>query len=170
MQSEDIAQRASKSSSDVKSRSHRSARPAKTPSSAPLLSDKLLKIHPTTLLCQKINVTGSHPITIGANAIIQPFATLDSSAGPIDIGEGCIVWECATVGSSELNSGATTATLTTIIGNNSVIESQSSIDAGAEVKQGCVISVAAKVGTQACIGEVGLHYQRSLPGQLVLKL
>ena len=162
MQLEEPIQSAKKSNAASQSRTHKSSRAGKSVPSASSFNEKLLQLHPTALLCQKTYVVGSHPIRVGANAIIQPFARIDSTAGPVEIGDGCIIWECANVGYSKHYSngvvsdaaGQQLGVVTTTVGKNSVVDSQSTIEAGAELMHGCTIGVGARVGMRARLGEV----------------
>jgi dynactin-6 len=52
-----------------------------------------LKAHPTALIAQEATLVGD--ITIGAGCIIHPRASILATAGPIEIGENCVVEELA---------------------------------------------------------------------------
>lgn len=52
---------------------------------------RTLTAHATSLVCADTDLRG--PITIGPNVIIHPRATIYAVAGPIMLGEGCIVEE-----------------------------------------------------------------------------
>lgn len=55
-------------------------------------------IDPTALVSSQASLTGTHPITIGANTVLHARCKLISDHGAIEIGEGCIVNERAGVG------------------------------------------------------------------------
>ncbi len=54
-----------------------------------------LTAHSTAIVCQDIDIKGE--ITIGANCVIHPKATIYALNGPIVIGEGCVVEEMAVI-------------------------------------------------------------------------
>ena len=59
-----------------------------------------LKAHTSALISSSASLTGHHPITLGSHAILQLRSHLLSAGGPIDIGEGCIISERASIGLS----------------------------------------------------------------------
>lgn len=57
-----------------------------------------LKASPQALLSPQASLTGTHPIILGANAVIQVRARLVATHGLVTIGEGCIISERASIG------------------------------------------------------------------------
>ena len=57
-----------------------------------------LTTHPSSLVSSTATLSGNHPITIGANTVIHPRATILSFHSPVEIGESCIINERAIVG------------------------------------------------------------------------
>lgn len=57
-----------------------------------------LKTSPQTLLSPQASLSGTHPITLGASAVIQVRARVVAIHGPVTIGEGCIISERASIG------------------------------------------------------------------------
>ncbi len=55
-------------------------------------------ISPQATIHKEAFISGSHPISIGANAVIQLRAKISSTHGPVTVGEGCVVYERAVVG------------------------------------------------------------------------
>lgn len=108
-----------------------------------------LTIHPTAHIADKASVTGTYPITVGASAVIHPFARLVSARGPIEVGDGAVVWERACVG--EVGGAKETVTR---LGRNVVVEGNGVVEAGADVGEGTVVEVGARVGGGCVIGEV----------------
>jgi dynactin-6 len=102
------------------------------------------KIHPTAIIANHALLTGTYPITIGAGAVIHPYAKIIASEGPVDIGEGCIIWEKAIVGGE--GEGAIK------LSRNVVIETSALIEAGVVIGENSIIEAQAKVAEGAIIG------------------
>jgi len=136
-----------------------STRPRPAPSANALLRSPTLPprppltIHPTAHIADKASLTGTHRITISASAVIHPFARLASTQGPIDIGEGAVVWERASVGEGKAGD-VTITTTTTVLARNIVVESGAVVEVGVELGEGSVVEVGARVGAGCIIGEV----------------
>ena len=101
-------------------------------------------IHPTAIL------TGDHLITVASKAIIQPRTTLDSSAHQIKVGADTIISERSTIGSKAVD---TDHNLTAInIGQGVILETGTTISAGATIGDFTIIAAGATVGPGATIG------------------
>ena len=104
-------------------------------------------LHPTAAFSKNAIVTGVHPITIGANSIIQLRAKLDSAHGSITIGERCIIAERAVLG---LQSKAGVDSKGIFLGNGVVIQSgarvEGSLGEGTTVEPGAVVEKGSVVG------------------------
>ncbi len=107
--------------------------------------------HPSTLLHPSAALTGTHPITIGPNAIIQLRTRISSAHGLVSIGEGTIISERAILSSPSINTSDTPPTSLTL-GPGVVIESGATVEA-ASIGAYSVIEVGAKIGKGAVIGE-----------------
>ena len=129
-----------------------------------------LRIDPTAHVADKASLHTSshnpHPIIIGAHCVIHPFARLDSSAGPITLGNRCVVWEKAQIGASIATtrraSGAATHTTeknelqpvrAITVGEGTIIQPHAQIRAPASVGAKCSIGVAAAIESGAVLGE-----------------
>lgn len=143
-------------------RSHR-PKPEKSSIPTPVQSETPLQLDATAILSPKAIVKGIHPIEIGASSIINPYAILDSSAGPLEIGEGCIIWESALIGgfnktnenvAGSVDQEAQGRTESTILGENCIVEAKALVSAGAILKNACHIEVGATVGLGAILEDV----------------
>ena len=126
-----------------------SARPQ---ASAPLPTRPPTSIHATAIISDKAQLTGTHPISIGANTVIHPFAKIDSTFGEVSIGEGCIVSERVVIGV------ASAGTETGVVVGDFV-----SIETGAVVEterlgRGSVVCVMGVLGRGCRIGEVSFDF------------
>ncbi|GME22714.1 Dynactin subunit 6 [Neofusicoccum parvum] len=83
-------------------------------------------IHPSAIVANHAVLTGHHAITIAAGAVIHPNARITSLHGPVVIGEGCIVYEKATVGIPELEGGQGRGV---VLDRNVVVESSAIVQA-----------------------------------------
>lgn len=108
------------------------------------------------LIHENASLTGTHPITVGADAIIQPRAKIISSHGPVTIGNGCVVAERAVVGlvsslGAEKDKGWGGEV---ILGNGVIVESGAVVE-GKMLGEGTIVEVGAVVGRGSVIGKVG---------------
>jgi dynactin-6 len=111
-------------------------------------------IDPTAIIANHATLTGIYPIKIGPRAVIHQYAKIVSGDGPIEIGEGCIVWEKAVVGGASEDEARTgDAERGVTLGLNVVVESQASVEAKS-VGEGTIIEAFAKVGEGAVVGKV----------------
>jgi dynactin 6 len=83
-----------------------------------------------------------------------------SQAGPVEIGEGVIVWEKVVVGiagpegAGGAASAADTPKMAVRLGRNVVVETGAVVE-GEDIGEGTVIECFAKIGLGAKIGKVG---------------
>ncbi|KAL9090638.1 MAG: hypothetical protein Q9159_001885 [Coniocarpon cinnabarinum] len=132
-----------------------------------------LTIDPTAHIADKAQLHTStsapHPIIINARCVIHPFARLDSSNGPIALGQRCVIWEKVCIGtprtlSSRPSSSAeqprddeddgereTVRTIT--IGDGTIIQAHAQIPGPATIGAGCNIGIAAEIGPGVVLGE-----------------
>ncbi|ADV20596.1 dynactin 6 [Cryptococcus gattii Ru294] len=124
------------------------------------MSSPTLTAHSTSLICADTDLRG--PITIGPNVIIHPRATIYAAAGPIVLGERCIVEEGCIIVNRKKNTmrigennhfmvGCRTVFLITdrngragiespSIGDNNTFQARSTASAGVIVTDNCIIS------------------------------
>jgi dynactin 6 len=107
-------------------------------------------LDPTAVIADKATLTGAFPIIVHARAVINPYSKITSAAGPVEIGEGAIVWEKAVVGFSTATEGAEQHVK---LGPNVVVETGAVVE-GVEVGDCTVIESFARVGAGAKIGKV----------------
>ncbi|KAK4695511.1 hypothetical protein P7C71_g2255, partial [Lecanoromycetidae sp. Uapishka_2] len=127
-----------------------------------------LQSTPTTLLSASATLTGSFPITLGANSIIQIRTHLSSTHGFLTIGEACIISERSSIGllsppyessDNSLQPAVAGTTLgpavlvesgavveATSVGPYTIIESGARIGKGAKVGAGCKICAGVEIG------------------------
>lgn len=137
------------------------------PSNSENPSTPLYTIDPTAHVSPKATITGTHPISIGANCVIHPYATLDSSVTSLTIGAGCIVASRAYIGGrrdglidDELADMAPHAGRATTIGENVVISDHARVDATASVGNCVCIEANVHVAAFAEVEELA----RLMPG------
>lgn len=135
-----------------------------------------LFIDPSALIAQHAGFTGTHPITVGPNAVLHPHAKVSSAQAPVVIGENVVLWERVKIGvgmadsmdESKRNSVASMASRTsvrsstrgegTVLGRNVTVEATAVVEA-AEVGEGSVIEVGAYLGKGCVIGKASCGYQ-----------
>ncbi|KAK8194984.1 trimeric LpxA-like protein [Phyllosticta capitalensis] len=108
-----------------------------------------VSVHESAIIANHAVLTGHHTITIMAGAIIHPQAKIYSLHGPVVIDEGCIVYEAATVGISELEGDHGRGVM---LDKNVVVESGAVVEA-ALVGESTVIGTNVKVGFSAVVGK-----------------
>ncbi|TLD11575.1 hypothetical protein E2P81_ATG10186 [Venturia nashicola] len=97
-------------------------------------------IHPTAIIADKAQITGTHPVTIAEHAVLHPYARIRAEGGRVTIGPHCIIAEGAIVGLPEGQSG------------DVELERYVSVESGAEV-EAKLIGEATEVGVQSKIGK-----------------
>ncbi|KGB74217.2 dynactin 6 [Cryptococcus deuterogattii R265] len=111
------------------------------------MSSPTLTAHSTSLICADTDLRG--PITIGPNVIIHPRATIYAAAGPIVLGERCIVEEgCIIVNRKKdtMRIGENNHFMvgcrieSPFIGDNNTFQPRSTASAGVIVTDNCIIS------------------------------
>ncbi|KAK4906240.1 hypothetical protein LTR28_000636, partial [Elasticomyces elasticus] len=45
-------------------------------------------IHPSAVISDRAILTGTHPISIAENTVLHPYARIDSTNGPVELGRG----------------------------------------------------------------------------------
>ncbi|KAL2055471.1 hypothetical protein ABVK25_004279 [Lepraria finkii] len=127
-----------------------------------------LQTTPTTLLSPSATLTGPHPISLGANVIIQIRARLYSTYGPLTLSENCIISERASVGflspptSLPTSPPISTTTQPSGIDNNEppsttlapgVLIESGAVTEAASIGAYTIIEAGARIGKGAKIGE-----------------
>ncbi|AAW41739.2 conserved hypothetical protein [Cryptococcus deneoformans JEC21] len=111
------------------------------------ISRPTLTAHATSLICADTDLRG--PISVGPNVIIHPRATIYAAAGPIMLGEGCIVEEgCIIVNRKKdtMKIGENNHFMvgcrieSPSIGNNNIFQPKSTASGGVIVTDNCIIS------------------------------
>lgn len=102
-------------------------------------------IHPTAIVADKAQLTGTFPVEIAEHAVLHPYARIRAEGGPVTIGPYCIIAESATVG---LPAGQTSAV---------TLDRHVSVESGAEVLaervgEATEVGVQAKIGAGATVG------------------
>ena len=107
-------------------------------------------IHPTAVVSNAASFKGTQPVSVGADSIVQPRAKLNSTHGPVTVGERCIIAERAVLG---LQSTAIADGNGVVLGNGVVIESGAIVEGSLE--EGSLVEVGAVVGKGSVVGKVG---------------
>ncbi|TKX20580.1 hypothetical protein C1H76_7391 [Elsinoe australis] len=128
--------------------SSRAARPVSVAAPISLAAKPPCKIDPTAIISDKAILVGSHPISIGANTVLHPFAKLDSTHSPLTIEDYCIVCERATVGHVNPANGDSAITIRSHVN----IETGSTVEA-VEIGKGCHIGAYAIVESDSKLGQ-----------------
>jgi dynactin-6 len=136
-----------------------------------------ITLHPTALIAQHAQLTGTYPITIGPAAVLHPHCKLSSAQAPLVLGPGVIVYERAKVGvgmgeAVDIAKGGGGGVESrrasgiegrrgegTLLGKNVVVETRAVVEA-AEVGEGSVVEVGAYLGPGSVVGKfctVGAH-------------
>ncbi|ALC42868.1 l-2-37Ce [Drosophila busckii] len=123
-----------------------------------------IKIFPKSVVCEESTLRGD--ITFSSGCVVHPSATIIAEAGPIIIGENCIVEEYATI-THRLQPGASWDVNKILsigghnvfevgcnveasrIGDKNVFESKCYVGSGVSVSSGCVIGA----GIQICMAQ-----------------
>lgn len=149
-------------------------------------SNTHLQIHATAHIADKAALSSStlnpHPIIINEGCVLHPFSRLDSSAGPIALGERCVVWEKAAIGgesshaarspsaSPRDNSENDAEVRTITLGDGVVVHPHARIVGPAVIGDSCVIGIAAVVGAGAVLNdEVVVASGAEVPDGLVVE-
>jgi dynactin-6 len=137
----------------------RSSRPlSKRVSTVPVAPKPPTTIDPSAIVANHATLTGVFPITVGANAVLHPYSKVVSVAGPVQIGEGAVIWEQAVVGISGDGAGdededADLGGKFVMLERNCIVESGARI-AAKLVGEGTIIEAFAIVGEGCVIGKV----------------
>ncbi|KAI5196745.1 hypothetical protein E4T38_08334 [Aureobasidium subglaciale] len=110
-------------------------------------------IHPSAIISDKAVIVGTHPISIGENVVLHPFAKITSNTGAVRIGKNCVVGDRATVGLSD--SPGSYAGTTVELEDGVSVESGSTVQAE-KVGAGSTIEANSTLGPGVVIGMVSI--------------
>jgi dynactin-6 len=143
--------------------------PSKRVSTIPAPPKPPASIDPTAIIANHASLTGSFPITIGAHAVIHPYAKIISTYGPVTIGDGCIIWEKAVVGGAGPASLAKNVVVETCavveggsLGESSVVEAFGKVGVDAELGRGCRVMTFVEVGEDEKVEDYMILYGKGL--------
>jgi len=120
---------------------------------APTLPKPPTRLSPTATLADTALLTGTHTITIGADAVIHPRAKLLSTNGIVNIGEGCIICERSCVGLTSAERMGGDMQEGVVLGRGVIVEQGAAVEA-VVVGEGSVVEVRARVGRGCVVGKV----------------
>ncbi|EME44951.1 hypothetical protein DOTSEDRAFT_170027 [Dothistroma septosporum NZE10] len=109
-------------------------------------------IHSLAVIAEKAQLMGTHPVEIGENTVLHPYAKIKAEGGKISIGDNCIICEEAVIGFAGPRSVESTEGIPVSIGDGVVIEANAVVEARS-VGNGTTIEVGAKIGRGARIGK-----------------
>lgn len=136
------------------SRVSSSKRPPST-STAPSVKPKC-QFHPSAVIAEKAQLTGSHFIELDENVILHPYAKVKADYGSVRIGKNSTVSETAIVGLEEGSEGEVALDANVIIETGAVVQAKS-------VGEGSVVGAQSRVGAGAVVG----RYCKITPSQEV---
>jgi dynactin-6 len=108
-------------------------------------------IHPSAIISDKAVIIGTHPVSIGENVVLHPFARIVSNTGAVHIGKNCVVGDRATVGLSD-TPGAFAGT-TVELEESVSVESGSNVQAE-KVGVGSTVEANSTLGPGVVVGKV----------------
>ncbi|XP_016963540.1 dynactin subunit 6 [Drosophila biarmipes] len=132
-----------------------------------------IKILPKAVVCEESNLRGD--ITFSSGCVVHPSATVIADAGPVIIGENCIIEEYATI-AHRLEPGAVWDVNNILsigthnvfevgcqveasrIGDKNVFESKCFVGRGVTVSSGCVVGAGIKIHTSQLLPENTIVY------------
>lgn len=108
-------------------------------------------IHPSAIISDKAVIVGIHPVSIGENVVLHPFAKITSNTGAVRIGKNCVISDRATVGLSD--------TPGTFAGTTVELEESVSVESGSIVQaekigSGSTIEANSTIGPGVVVGKV----------------
>ncbi|KAA8910247.1 trimeric LpxA-like protein [Sphaerosporella brunnea] len=101
-------------------------------------------LSPTILISDVAQLTGTHLIRVGNHTAVHPRCRINSSAGPITIGDYCILNERTQIIAPDERG--------IVLENYVVVETNAVVEAQ-RVGEGSVIEVGAKIGKGAVVGK-----------------
>ena len=104
-------------------------------------------INLSATIADKAQLTGSHPVEIGENVVIHPYARIRAEGGKVVIGKNSVIYERAIVGTAEGAGGGDV-----VIGDYVNIETGATVEAKS-VGDGTTVEVSAVVKKGAVLGK-----------------
>lgn len=129
-------------------------------------------VHSTALIAGHAVLTGTNLITVGPRAVVHPYARINSTNGPIILGEASVIWEGAVIGApsgdkssvpSDSTKKETDAGQGVDLGRYVVVECGAVVEA-ASIGEGTLIEADAKIGKGAVVGKVCANLTPDLQG------
>lgn len=108
-------------------------------------------IHPSAIISDKAMIVGTHPVSIGENVVLHPFAKIVSNTGAVRVGKNCVIGDRATVGLSD--SPGSFAGTTVELEESVSVESGSIVQAE-RVGTGSTIEANSTLGPGVVVGKV----------------
>lgn len=99
-------------------------------------------------------LSGTSQITIGAHAVLHPYARVLSHAGPVEIGEAVVVWERAVVGVGPGDEDEEEVEARFVLVERDCVIESGALVAAKMVGRGTVVEAFARVGEGCVIGKV----------------
>jgi dynactin-6 len=122
---------------------------SKRASTAPQAPKPPTSLSRTLVIAEHASLTGSYLISLGSNTVVHPRAKLNSTYGPITVGNNCIISERSMIGLQGRGADGEGV----MIENGVVIEVGVTVEAKV-VGEGSIIEVNAKIGRRSAIGRV----------------
>ena len=112
------------------------------------------KIHPTAVVADKAQITGSYVVEIGENSIIHPHAKIKAEYGNVVIGKGCVIAEKAVAGVAEKGQedGNGKDGVDVVLGEGVSVETSAVVEAR-KVGDWTDVGVGARIGRDAVVGK-----------------
>ena len=126
---------------------------SKRASTAPPAPKPPVHFAPALVVADNAALTGTNLISIGLHTVVHPRSKLNSTYGPITIGNNCIISERSQIGIQSAPSGSNTEGV--FIENGVVIETGAVVEAR-KIGEGSVVEVNARIGRGAIVGKVWL--------------
>lgn len=149
---------------------------ARSSTAVPLVKPQC-KFHPTAIVADKAQITGSHVVEIGENVVVHPHAKISAEHGNVFIGKGCQIAEKAIVGPSEAETDVTLGECVSIesaavieakkIGDYSTIEVGAKVDAGALIGRWCKVASSCEVGKSEVLDDFTIVFGESQKGRRI---
>ncbi|TGZ84782.1 hypothetical protein EX30DRAFT_337252 [Ascodesmis nigricans] len=117
--------------------------PKPRPSELPPAPKPVVHLAQSIVISEQASLTGNFPIRVGQHTVIHPRAKLNSLAGPITIGDFCIVSERALIAAPDQDGLEIESYV--VIETNAVVEAR-------RVGEGTTVEVGVKIGKGAVVG------------------
>lgn len=129
-------------------------------SSAAAAAKPRCTIHPSAIIADRATLAGPHAVTIGANAVLHPYARVSAEGGRVELGALCTVAEAAVVGLAE--GGGEGGDV--VLGEGVCVETGAEVQA-ASVGDGTEVGIRARIGRGAVVGKVSSGARRRCAGR-----